>query len=274
VSTVSGPVAVVTGAGQGIGRAITRRLSADGVRVVVVDRDPDTAEETASLVRGDGGTASTRVVDLADRPSRDTVIDSVLEEYGQLDVLVNNAAYTGTRIPFVELGYAEWDRILETNLGATAFLSRAAAQAMIRRGGGAIVNVSSIQRRLPVATYAAYVASKGAIAALTSALAVELSPHGVRVNTVEPGVIATPSFRGTLSAAEQRSDGDDAVVAALLGRSGTPEEVADAVAYLAGDASSFVTGAVLTVDGGRHLSRQPDPFEIAFREQQRTERDR
>lgn len=258
-------VAVVTGAGQGIGRSIAQRLAADGLAVVVVDVDEAAARETARLVEAAAGRTSVRLVDLADREARDEIVGSVLDEFGRLDVLVNNAAYTGRRLPFTAVDYAEWDRVFETNVAATAFLARAAGAHMMERGSGSIVNTVSIQARLPVATYASYVASKGAVEALTKALAVEMSPHGVRVNAVEPGVIGTASFRRTLDNAGQR--GDDAQrPATLFGRTGHPDEVAAAVSFLAGDDSSFVTGVILPVDGGRQLSRRPDPFETAFRE--------
>ncbi len=194
----AGRTALVTGAGGGIGKAIVRRLLSEGCRVLLTDVEAAQLEQAVNELSGRGVSLAAEVADLALARERDRLVPALLDRWGQIDVLVNNAAYTGPRVSFDEFPESEWERVFAVNATAAASLSRAATGAMIQRGGGAIVNITSIQVGLPVRTYAAYVASKGAVLALTRALAVEFSAQGIRVNAVAPGVIATDAFQSTL----------------------------------------------------------------------------
>ncbi len=252
---LDGKVCLVTGGGGGIGAAISLLLGQSGAKVGVIDRDLEGATNTVAEICAAGGFAKALQCDISSAGDRIDVYNRAKDELGEVDILVNNAADHGSRMRFLEIEIEEWERIVSTNLGATWHFSQLAAPSMIERQGGSIVNLGAIQASLPVATYVSYVATKGGILSLTRALAVELSPYGIRVNSISPGAIATPSTQSALS-----NLGTNQKAPTLLGRMGTSNDIAQGVLFLVSPASSFITGENIVIDGGRSLSRDPDPF--------------
>lgn len=182
----------------------------------------------------------------------------VVARCGRLDILINNAARPGAGVSATEVEDQDWDEVIETNLASTVLLSRDAAQHMTT--GGVIINLTAIQENLPLAGRVSYIASKGGVSAAMRALAVDLAPHGIRVNAVRPGVIETPSLADSRREAAGAAGSQDSEPATLLRRSGRPEDVAEAACFLASERAPFITGSILTLDGGRSISRRPDPL--------------
>ena len=248
---LAGRAAIVTGAGNGIGRAVAERFAREGARVTVAEIEPGSGAACAEAIRAAGGEAIFVETDTGDAASARRMVATALEAFGRLDVLVNNAAaFVFGRVE--EVSREDWERVFAVNVIGYAQAAREALPALRRAGGGAIVNVSSVSAFVAQPGFVPYNASKGAVAQLTRCLAMDLAPDGIRVNAVCPGAIRTRATERHIAslggdpAQVERDFGD----AALLRRMGRPEEVAAAVLFLASDEASFVTGAQLVVDGG------------------------
>jgi NAD(P)-dependent dehydrogenase (short-subunit alcohol dehydrogenase family) len=247
VGTLDGKVALVTGAAQGIGRAIADGLSADGARIVVADLHG--AEAAAGSYPGGVGLT----VDVADEAAVERMIAETSERCGGIDVLVNNAGlYASLAMrPFTEIPLDEWRRVMDVNVASMFLTCRAAVPAMRERGGGAIVNISSGTPFRGVPFLLHYVTSKGAIVAFTRALARELGRDGIRVNCVAPGFTISDGVKEHPEVIEQLRD--VSVAARTIQRDQLPDDVVGAVSYLAGPAASFVTGQTIVIDGGQYF---------------------
>jgi NAD(P)-dependent dehydrogenase (short-subunit alcohol dehydrogenase family) len=245
-------VAIVTGAGSGIGRATALLLAREGARVTVADIAGDAAAAVVREIEADGGTARAQVADVADDASVAAMVTDTVAAYGGLDVLHNNAAALDQNRfdqDVVRMDLATWQRVLDVNLTGPMLGCRHAIPAMLERGGGAIVNTASAAAFYGSRTLLAYGTSKAGLVALTQYVATAYSDRGIRCNAVAPGVVVSEEMQtalgGPMSDRLRRY-----TLGHLVGRLGYPEEVAEAVAYLASDAAAFVTGTVLRVDGG------------------------
>lgn len=257
MKSFAGRHALVTGAGTGIGRTIAQDLAQRGAEVIGIDRNEVITEVADGLDDEVAARVTGRIVDLADADQVEALAAEMQAAPG-IDILVNCAATYPPKGGIFTASADDWRRVLDVNVVAPSLLTTAVARGLHAAGKpGSVINFGSLQESLPVPGYGPYVTSKGAVRAATRALAVELAPWSIRVNAVAPGVVNTPS---TLQTLDGHSWGDTEPPPTLLGRPGTPAEVSDVVAFLASDAAGFLTGAVIPVDGGRSLSRRPDPL--------------
>jgi len=234
-------VAIVTGGGKGIGREISRRFAQEGAKVVIAQRDSETALRLVREIEAANGTASFIPTDVSVPEQVEHLVQETVERFSQIDILVNNAAITRCWDPVLEMSPESWRRVIDVNLTGVFLCSQAVARHMVRRKYGRIVNIGSVASFMPQSNAAHYCAAKGGLIMLTKSLALDLSQYNILVNTVTPGSIFT-----------ERSveDSGHGLAKIPLGRPGKTEEVAAAVLFLASDEASYIQGQTLVVDGG------------------------
>jgi len=246
---LSGKVALVTGASQGLGRRFAETLAAHGAAVGLAARQTDKLEDLRRAIEAAGGRAASTALDVTDTAAIDPALARIEDALGPIDVLINNAGIAVAR-GVLEQTEADWDRVLDTNLKGAFFTAQAAARRMAARGGGNIVNIASLIAFKVVGHIAPYAASKGGLAQITRAMALELARSNVRVNALAPGYIATEINRDFVAS----EAGERMRRQIPQRRFGTPEDLDGALLLLASDASRYMTGSIIVIDGGLLLA--------------------
>ncbi len=247
VNRFQGKVVLVTGASRGIGEAVARRLASEGASVLAAARSADALGRVVSQIEAAGGRGMTLALDLADPASIDAAVKTALAAHGEIHVLVNNAGVTEDSL-ILRMSRDAWDRVLATNLTGVFLLTQAVVKGMVRRRYGRIVNVTSVVGLMGNAGQANYAASKAGLIGLTKSIARELASRNITCNAVAPGFVATAMTEKMTDAARQ-----SLAMQIPLERLGAPEDVAAAVAFLASDEASYITGTVVNVSGGLYM---------------------
>ena len=247
-----GKSVIVTGAASGIGRETARRFAREGARVTVADIDERGGAETVALIEAEGGTARFAATDVTDPDAVQAMVDGAVAAYGRLHVLHNNAYWAPLGRSVVDTSMQEWDRAIATTLTSVFLGCKAAIPHMVEAGGGTIVNTASTSGLAATPTFAAYIAAKGGVVALTRSVAFDFGRQGIRCNAVAPGLIKGTAATEPVFADPERLAFLNSKL--VMGRPGEPTDIANAVLFLASDESAFMTGQTIAVDGGRLIS--------------------
>ncbi|MDY0903805.1 glucose 1-dehydrogenase [Pedobacter sp. CFBP9032] len=246
MSILKDKVAIVSGAGSGIGRAIAITYANEGAKVIVADINEAHADETVKLIQENGGDAFAVKADSSIATENKKLVEISVEKYGKLDIACNNAGIGGPAKPTGEYEPEEWDKVIALNLNGVFYACRYQLEQMEKNGGGSIINIASVHGQVAAPNSPAYTASKHAVVGLTKNIAAEYATKNIRCNAVGPGYIETPLLSANLDQKTQ-----DAIAAkSPINRLGTPQEIADLVAFLSSDKSSFTTGSYIIADGG------------------------
>lgn len=246
-------VSIVTGGAKGIGRGISLRFAQEGSKVVIAQRDPVTGQEIAQEIEDAGGAALFISTDVSVKEQVDNLFEETLTHFGQIDILVNNAATTLCYEPLLEMPLESWQRVIDVNLTGVFLCSQAAARHMVERRYGKIINIASVGSFMPERDCPHYCAAKGGVIMLTKSMALDLSPFNISVNAIAPGAIMTEKIQEVLKE-QDIAEHATSTSKIPLARFGEVEEVAAAAVFLASDEASYIQGATLVIDGGYLLT--------------------
>jgi 2-hydroxycyclohexanecarboxyl-CoA dehydrogenase len=246
----SDKVAIVTGGGRGIGKAIAVRLAQEGAKVMIVDKNPDTLKDTIEGIKKDGGQATAIVADMTKKEDVSRMVQTTMEQLGRIDILVNNVGLF-TFEPFLDTKEEEWDRLLALNLKSTLLCSQAVLKEMIKKSYGKIINISSDAGKIGMTTMASYSAAKAGVTGLTKTLAREMARYNININCVCPGLVDTQLTTDLMAFAPELKE--KMIKAIPFRRLATPEDVTAAVCFFASDEASYITGQSLSVNGGQAM---------------------